>query len=325
MVGIIVTLLLLWKRQTDLRGRYQGRSIREWAIELNNTYEPSNTNAAAIAFRTMGTNSIPQLRSLINLREPFYEKDFLKHARKIPARPRNYLFQKLKPGRTAEIRLGAIRALGILGPAAHEALPEMLSALADADSRVRWTTAQTISLLGPDAVTALIPLTTNADVNLRHAAAYSLGEARADAWLATLALVQDTLNTNESVCASAYYSLSRIGRAALPILVAAADTNADANIRNAALRSLIVITPPPGRVISPHQQLATNSAEIRRLAILSLSRSRLTNEHAMNIFTNAQTDEADMVREAAALALKRIHTGIMVEQTNQPKTNLINN
>jgi HEAT repeat protein len=313
--------LVLWQQQAEHRTRYQGKSIREWAVELNRTYEPRGTNAATIAFRAMSSNAVPALRSLVKTREPFYEKAFLKHARKIPTKPRNFLFQKLQPGRTAEIRLGALRALGIIGPAARDSLPEMLAALADPDSRLRWTSAQTIAQLGPEAITALIPLTTNADVNLRHAAVYSLGEARTNALPATIPLLRNTLDTNESVCASAYYSLSRIGRAALPQVIATADTNADPALRNAALRSLIVLTPPPGRVLSSHLQVSTNSAEMRRLAILSLSRSRLTNSHALNIFTNALADDAPEVRAAAELALKRIRTGVMVERPTPPATN----
>lgn len=313
--------LILWKQQAERRTRYQGKSIRDWAVELNRTYEPRGTNAAAVAFRALSSNAVPTLRSLVATREPFYEKLFLQHARKIPTKPRNYLFQKLEPGRTGEIRVGSLQALGIIGPHATAALPEMLAALADPDSRLRWTAAQTITKLGPEAIAALIPLTTNADVNLRHAAVYSLGEAHTNALPATIPLLRNTLDTNESVCASAYYSLSRIGRAALPQVIATADTNADPALRNAALRSLIVLTPPPGRVLTSHSQVATNSAEMRRLAILSLSRSRVTNSHALNLFTKALTDDAPDVRAAAELALKRIRTGIMVERPTPPATN----
>ncbi len=308
-LGVIAVGLIFWRRGTQPHVSYQGKTVRDWAAELYAAPEPRATNAAVRAFQNLNSNAVPTLRVLARAREPFYEKTFLQHARKIPTKPRSYLFQKLQPGRTLEIRIGALRALGIIGPSAQAALPEMLNALADSDSRVRWLAAQTITLLGPDAIAALIPLTTNQDVNLRHAAVYSLGEARTNALPATLALVHATMDTNESVCASAYYSLSRIGRPALPQIIAQADTNSDPVLRNAALRSLIAITPPPGRVLNSNLIIATNTAEIRRLAILSLSRSRLTNQHAMNLFTNALADEDLLVQEAAQLALKRIATG----------------
>lgn len=301
-------------------GRYQGKSIREWAAELQRTDEPRGTNAAAAAFRELGGAAAPALRSLVGLRAPFYENTLVKHARLIPPKPRTYLFQKLQPGHTIEIRLGAIRALGIIGPAARDALPEMLAALRDPDSRVRWAAAQTICRLGPAAVTALIPLTTNRDASLRHAAVYALGEARTNALPAALALVQCTLDTNVAVCASAYYSLSRIGPVALPLIVAQADTNTDPVFRNAALRALIALRPPPGRVLSSHLQISTNTAEMRRLAMFTVSLSRLTNHHALNLLSNGLADESPEVREAAGLGLRRLQTGVMFDRTNLLRT-----
>lgn len=274
--------------------------------ELYANHEPHGTNAAAVAFRAMGTNAVPVLRSLVHLRDPFYEKAILKHGRHLPAKPRSYLFRKLRPGRNIEYRLGAIRALGIIGPDANAALPELLNALADSDSRLRWLAAQTIALLGPEAIALLIPLTTNANLHLRHAAVYALGEARTNALPAAPSLIYSTMDTNESVRASAYYSLSRIGRGAFPDTVAMAVTNQDAKVRNAAFRALIVLLPPPGRMPGSHLTLATNTADIRRLAILSLSRSRLTNQHALSLFQTALEDEDPTVRTTAQRALARL-------------------
>ncbi len=303
----IAGAVLLWQFQSGQRASYQGKSVRDWAAELYATHEARGTNDAAVAFREMGDAAIPALRSLIALRPPFYEKTFLNHARRIPARLRSYLFQKLRPGRTVEYRVGAIRAVGLLREDAAAALPEMLAALADSDSRVRWTAAQTIALLGPEAIAALIPLTQHPDVGIRHAAVYALGEARTNALPATLPLIQAATDTNDSVRASAYYSLARIGRPALPEAIALAVTNSDPVLRGAAFRSIIVLS--PGGYYKSHLTISTNSPETRRLAILSLSRSRLTNDYAMNLFTNGLADEAPEVREAAELALRRIRTG----------------
>lgn len=301
--------VVIWKQQATLNYRYQGKSVRDWSLELYASFNPHGTNAAALAFRAMGSNAVPALCALANLREPLHEKAFVKYARRIPAAPRRYLDAKIKPGEKLALRIGALRALGIIGPEARAALPEMLTALEDADARIRWVSAQSIIALGPEAITALLPVTTNADVNLRHAAVYSLGEAGTNALPATLHLIRSTLDPSESVRASAVYSLSRIGRAALPQIVAQADTNADPVFRNAAFRSIVVLMPPPTPSFPSSLTISTNSAEVRRLAILSLSRSRLTNQHALNLFTNGLNDEAPIVRDAAQLALQRITTG----------------
>jgi len=305
--AVLATGLIVTHERAYRRASCQGKHTSDWAAQLYTLSEPRGTNAAAVAFRAMSSNAVPALRALVNRREPRYEKTFLKYGRQIPVKPRTYLFQKLKPGRTIEYRLGAIQALGLIGPNATAALPELLEALAATDSRVRWMTAQNIAHLGPDAIAALIPLLTNADVHLRHAAVYALGEARTNALPAAPALIYRTMDTNESVRASAYYSLSRIGQEALPGTIAIAVTNANAEVRNAAFRSLIVLLPPPGRVPNSLLTLSTNTAAMRRLAILSLNRSRLTNDYALALYQAGLEDEDSSVREATQRALARLN------------------
>ncbi len=307
MVAVVATGLIVAQRRAYQRASYQGKHTREWVAELYANHQPQGTNSAAIAFRALGANAVPTLRSLVNQRDPLHEKVFLKYARRIPAQPRSYLFLKLKPGRTIESRIGAIRALGIIGPEAGAAIPELMTALADPDARIRWLTAQTLPLLGPDAITALIPLLTNADVNLRHAAVYALGEAHTNALPAAPLLIYRTMDSNEAVRASAFYSLSRVGPAAFPGTVEMAVTQTNADVRNAAFRSLIAILPPPGRLPGSAHWNITNHAEIRRLAILSLGRSRLTNDFALTLYEAGLQDEDAAVREAAQRTLARLN------------------
>lgn len=72
----VATALFLRHEQACRRASYQGKPTPEWAIELYTSYEPSDTNAAAVAFRAMGSNAVPALRALVNRRDPFYEKLF---------------------------------------------------------------------------------------------------------------------------------------------------------------------------------------------------------------------------------------------------------
>jgi HEAT repeat protein len=307
----LAALVIGWivcREITYRRASYQGKHIRDWAVELYSSYEPRGTNAPAIAFRAMSSNAVPTLRSLLDLRDPVYEKALLKYARYIPTKPRIYLFQKLKPGRAIEYRLGAIRALGVIGPAAIDALPDLLETLQDSDTRLRWITAQTLPQLGPEAVTALIPLLTNADASLRHAAVYSLGEARPNALPAVPALIRCTMDTNESVRASALYSLSRVGFAAVPKALEIAATETDPLLQNAAFRSLVALRPPPGRVLTSHLMISTNSPEIRRMALMTLWVSRQTNQHALKLFEGGLKDEDLSVRELAQKILDRLNS-----------------
>lgn len=301
-------VLLLWLTPDRPRASYQGKSAREWTRQLYSQYEPRGTNAAAVAFRTMGADAVPELQTLLFLRDPFYEKPLLKVVRYLPVRFRSYVFRNLQPGRAIEYRLGAIRALGVIGPDAHAALPDLIQTLSDPDTRLRWTTAQTITLLGPEAVAALIPLTTNADASLRHATVYALGEARTNALPAVPALIRCSMDTNESVRASALYSLSRVGFAAIPQAVELAVNHSDLQFRNAAFRSLVALRPPPGRVLSSQLLISTNTPDIRRMALLSLWLSRQTNAPALQLYQAGLADEDPSVRELAEKIVARLNS-----------------
>jgi HEAT repeat protein len=306
LVLAIAAILLVRDEQQFRLATHNGKTVKEWAGELYLNYDPRSTNAATEAFVIMGSNAVPALRSLVSSREPIYEKTFLQHARRIPVAARQYLFQKIKPGYTVQYRVGAVRALGIIGPAAGDALPELLEALSETNSQVSWVAAQNISALGPKGIDAVMTLVTNADPNVRHTAIYSLGEARTNALPATALLIRATIDTNQNVRASAFYSLSRIGRPALPLTAEMAATYPDADIRNAAFRSLIVLLPPPGLVPQSLLVSATNNAAMRRHAILSLGRSRLTNDHVLTLIQTALNDEDATVREAAQRVADRL-------------------
>lgn len=300
-IGLVVQHEIAYRRAC-----YQGKHVREWAAQLYATYEPSGTNAAAAAFRAMGSKAVPALRSLINLHDPLYEKALFKSARYLPARVRVYLFQKLKPGRAIEYRLGAIRALGELGTTASAALPDIVATLGDADGRVRWLTAQTLFRFGPEAVAALIPLTTNPDVNLRHAAVYALGETQTNALPALPALLRSAADTNEAVRASAIYSLSRVGRSALPKVLEIAATDPDPQLQNTAFRAVIVLRTPPGPMLTSPIMITTNTPDIRRRALMSLWYARQTNQHALRLIERCLNDESPEVRETAQKILDRL-------------------
>ena len=84
------------------------------------------------------------------------------------------------------------------------------------------------------AIAALVAAVTNANVALRQTAIAALGEAGTNAAPAAAVLFECLLDTNESVRASARYSLSRIGPAAVPIVLEAFSTD-DPGRRAAAI------------------------------------------------------------------------------------------
>lgn len=298
-------LLLLWQANHRATVQFQGKTVREWARGLYLGATAQQTNEATIAFQTMGAATVPELRALLLRQDPPYKKLLLKYIRYFPPPVRSYLFPKIRLD-AAEYRVGAIRALGILGTNAAPALPDFMRILTTPDSPECWVVAQNISALGSEAITSLIPLATNTEVRTRHASVYALGQAKSNALPAVTVLIMASMDTNETVRASAFYSLSQIGSAAVPIVVDLAVTNSDPQLRSAAFNSLAILRPPPGSVMTSSLAASTNSTSIRRMAYQSLWFARQTNAHALKLLTAGLTDEDESVRKIVQHILTRI-------------------
>jgi HEAT repeat protein len=301
-VIFLIACLLLQKDRAYQRATYQGKHARAWAELLYPNFNPSGTNEAVMAFRSMGSNAVPVLCSMLRAREPFYEKPFLKHARQIPPAVRRYLFEQIKPGRTTSRRIGAARALSILGPTAVAAVPELMVALTD-NSEVRWAAAQALARIGGPAIAAMAQATTSTNAAVRHAAVYGLGEAGTNAVAATSALFDRVLDPNESVRASALYSLSRVGSGGLPVVLAGFSDN-DAARREAAVKALKAMNNPPRQVLRTLLEFSTNSApDLRQHAIEALACLHLNHPLGVTVYWAGLRDTNAGVRAAAALAL----------------------
>lgn len=308
-LAIILALAGFWILREELsyrRATYKGRHAGEWAAEFYPNFDPRSTNEATIALRTMGSNAVPMLLALLNAHEPIYEKTFLQNAKRLPRGARSYLFQKIKPGQTAGLRIGAARALGVIGPEAAEAVPDLIVALTDPEPGIRWAAARALSGMGSNAIVFLAEAADSTNSDTRHSAIYALGEAGTNAIGAVVPLIRCTRDTNESIRASAFYSLNRIGRTAMPVTVDMAATNADLDLKGAAFRSLVVMVPGPSRVPYSILGSSTNNPTIRRMAIWSLGRSQITNENAMTLYNSALNDEDESVRTMAQGELARI-------------------
>jgi HEAT repeat protein len=74
------------------------------------------------------------------------------------------------------LHLAAARALGEMGPAAHDAIPALIKNLADNQESVRNETAQALAAIGPAAGSALVNALPDADAHRRAAAAAALAQ-----------------------------------------------------------------------------------------------------------------------------------------------------
>ena len=211
--------LLVQRRRADQLATYQGIHASAWAMNFHPNFNHSSTNPATIAFEAMGVNAVPPLRAMLQTRETWYARLFVQQGRVLPTGTRNYLAGKVKAGRSGIYRVAAARALGVVGTNATAAVPDLVVALAE--NNTRWAAAQALASIGGPAIAALASATTNKDFNIRHAAVYGLGQAGTNALSATEALVERVCDPVEQVRASALYSLGQIGRPGVPVVLEA--------------------------------------------------------------------------------------------------------
>ena len=302
-LGIAVALVN--QKRGYQRAVYRDRHASEWAADFYPNFDLRGTNEAMEAFRVLGSNAVPALRSLLNSRAPFFEKPLLQNARRLPLATRRYLFDKIKPGQALARRISAARALGVIGPSAHEAVPDLLVALQDPAGEIRWAAAQALARLGDHAISALAMAATNDSVTLRQTAVYALGEAGTNAAPAAEVLFERVRDTNESVQASALYSLSRIGPAGVPVVLAAFSTDDPAR-RMAAAKAIQAMNRPPRQVTRTLLECATNtSPDVRRQSLEALQVLRLNYPQVVATYVLALDDRDPDVRCAAVQAMSQ--------------------
>jgi HEAT repeat protein len=166
----------------------------------------------------------------------------------------------------AQVRLGAARALGQIGPAAVEAVPALARKLRDPDSRVRFDAAVALGRIGPaarDAIGALGRALNDAAPEVRVGAAMGLGGLGPAAQEAVPAL-SDALRAGNAVlrisAASALGSIGPGARAAVPaLLVVLRDSNT--SVRTTAVAALGSIGPSARDAVPELRRLADADPE----------------------------------------------------------------
>lgn len=287
------------------RAVYHGRHVSEWAADLFPNFDPRGTNEALQAIRALSANAVPALRSQLQAREPFYEKPFVQNAGRIPVSTRRYLYQKIEPGQSFVGRLTAARALGVIGPAAVAAVPDLIASLKDPTGEIRWAAAEALSRLGVPGLSALAAVATNENAMLRQAAVYGLGEAGTNAAPSAGVIIDRVLDPDESVGASALEALRRIGPAAVPAVLAAF-SDSDSARRSAAVMAIQAMNRPPRQITRTLLEFATNaSPTMRWQSLAALQGLRLEQPRVLAAYVLAMNDPDPVVRAAAVQAISQ--------------------
>lgn len=107
----------------------------------------------------------------------------------------------------ATVRQGAAFGLGILGPVAHAAIPDLITTLKDSDEQVSLKAAIALKRMGQPAVAALTEALNHPDMQVRAKAAFALGKIKASIVPDMTAALQ---NTERQIRQTAAQSLEKL-------------------------------------------------------------------------------------------------------------------
>jgi HEAT repeat protein len=299
-IGVVIALFVALAQRTRPTASYQGIPVSDWALILCQNSDPQSTNAVS-AFQAMGSNAVPPLQKMLRTKETWYARWYLQQSNILPRRMRSYLAGKIKPGQSASKRLAAARALGIVGTNATAAVPDLVIALADTETR--WVAAQALADIGGPAIAGLTMATTNKDANVRHAAVYGLGQAGTDAATTTAVLLDRVLDPYYPVQASAVYSITQMGRPGL-VTVLEAYSSESAERRQAAVKALKAMNTPTRQIVGSLLEFTTNSSpRLRQSSLEVLNGLQVNHPRVVANYFKAAADSDVGVRLTAARTL----------------------
>jgi HEAT repeat protein len=219
-------------------------------------------------------SAIPELAKLLDDRDPARMAALQTLARlgqhAVPA-----LCEGLK-NKKPTVRYWSAFTLGVIGPDAREAVPALAVALEDSEPRVRLAVAGTLGEFGPDAreaIPALVRCLRSSSRDLQVQAADALISIGPAGVPALVDLLQDK---NALVRASAIYVLGQMGEGARDATPALAKALFDRELTNRSLAALSLgqIGPEAKAAIQPLRDLLNSSDKpsIRVAAAMALTR-----------------------------------------------------
>jgi HEAT repeat protein len=331
--GLVAAMVAYWAR-TQSEPVYAGRTLSEWLVDFD-LYSGPRLLLASNAVHHMGTAALPHLGPMLRVEDSPTKLRLLRLLRKVG----------IKTGFVPADRRRerAVRACGVLGPAAAQYLPELTSMLDTWDSAIALSAYEAIVKVKPRAecVPELIKALTNHHAELRWTAAGMLGDLKTEDPAATAALNQalkdPDAQVRKHVLRAFYLTNVRSAHCSNAALVQLSDANAD--VRQLAIQTLARIRPNSqeakerimacstdpdpvvrGFVLGNYQGLGLNTTDLLRIAEnytrdsnadvrLALAH-RLGNlwrqsSEARTLLERCLEDEDPRVRSAAESYLKR--------------------
>jgi HEAT repeat protein len=212
---------------------YNGKSIEVWSREAYS----GDTNAIA-AVKELGARAVPNLKWIVGRKNSWWRMKVWQAYPKLPGGVQAVIQKRVARPEIATPREAAAFSLGLIGPAAKEAVPALIKALGDGEGTVAWKAAVALARIGGDSVPRLIKALKGRNPVVRSMAAYTLGETGPASIPAIPGLIRAAGDPVEAVRNASMNSLTELGPPAVLALAEAAAQTKDAAMRATATRAL---------------------------------------------------------------------------------------
>src|ERR1700722_14577116 len=215
----VVACIILWC-VGQVRDRvYRGKSLSQWLKAYDPRILIDNKEEVDDAIRHIGTNAIPTLLEMLRSKNNAVVAAAVKQAEKA-----DLIWLSLAEERHAE----AARGFEVLGTSAKDAVPALIAIYNERISPdSQMATAYALGCIGPaarNAIPQLLEAATNADCNVRQCAIRSLGQIHSEPELSVPVAIRALDDTNQLARFEAANALRAFGtnaKAAIPSLVRA--------------------------------------------------------------------------------------------------------
>jgi HEAT repeat protein len=310
---------------------YEGRKLTQWLEELRHPSSPSplaRTNAM-IAIRQMGTNAVPYLVTMLHAKDSRLKTkcmDLLSRLRWVNIQFRDDYLR----------RDDALMGLGVLGPDARAAIPDVAKLLDD--RRHAQMAAYTLHQIGAEAVPVLNLALKSTNTWTRSQAAGFLGVSGDDASVPDLiAALKDSDFITKSKAANALTRFPEQAEVIVPALIGCLDDPNDTFRMNAAralasfgekakpafpgLMKMVINTnyqegttaaavlmkiDAEGAMTAFIKNLESDDVEVRRTTAWALMITKARGQPAVPALVKCLKDKDNKLKQNAAVALREI-------------------
>ncbi len=288
--------LVAWASQRP-KPSYQGRPLEDYLADLAWPPFSGRYLLASNAVVAVGTDSLPVL--LRNIRQPVppHIRLFVRYQTNLPASLRKSLNTRLDPHRYAYRKIGAVRAIELMGTNAAPIAADLVETFARADYSSASQLALALVRVGPAVVPHLKPHLSQGEVRMRSLAAFVLhGQGPAGA-AAAPELIAGLEGADENHRRLVAQTLGRMGSAVLP-QVTNLLASADSDTRLAAVRALGMMMPRAQELTRRLVLLLDDPVpEVRiEMALLLMTWWRVPVEEWRRHFASLPTDHPTRVR-----------------------------